>query len=61
MCSLLLYVKRIILFNRVYGRYAFALGVVFVVSNVLAGALNFYVGSDGAWDSLQNLKRDSPF
>ena len=47
MCSLLLYVKRIVAFNEQYGRYAFVLGVVFIVANVLAGSLNFYLGSGG--------------
>ena len=37
MCSLLLYVKRIIMFNQNYGRYAFVLGVVFIAANVQAG------------------------
>ena len=47
MCSLLLYVKRIIMFNRNYGRYAFVLGVVFIAANVLSGSINFVIGSQG--------------
>lgn len=56
MCSLLLYVKRIIMFNQRYGRYAFLLGVVFIVSNAVAGGLNFYKGSNYGWQSLENYK-----
>ncbi len=55
MCSLLLYVKRIMMFNQRYGRFAFALGLVFIISNVIAGGLNFYLGS-GGWESIQSLK-----
>jgi len=44
MCSLLLYVKRIIQFNREYGRFAFLLGIVFIGSNLFAGSFNFYIG-----------------
>ena len=55
MCSLLLYVKRIILFNRQYGRFAFMLGVIFISSNVLAGAINFYLGS-GGWSTILQMK-----
>jgi len=47
MCSLLLYVKRIIMFNQNYGRYAFVLGVVFIAANVLSGSINFVIGSQG--------------
>ena len=60
MCSLLLYVKRIVAFNEQYGRYAFVLGVVFIVANVLAGSLNFYLGS-GGWANVVKLKHDSMF
>lgn len=59
MCSLLLYVKRIIQFNQRYGRFAFALGVVFIIANVLAGSLNFYLGT-GGWLPMQDLKVKSP-
>jgi hypothetical protein len=45
MCSLLLYVKRIIGYNAAYGRSSFFLGAVFIGSNVLAGSFNFYIGS----------------
>ena len=55
MCSLMLYVKRIIAFNQQYGKHAFILGVVFIVANVLSGAVNFYVGS-GGWETLFKLK-----
>ena len=58
MCSLLLYVKRIIMFNQQYGRYAFVLGVVFICSNLLAGAFNFFIGTVKLED-LNNFKRDS--
>jgi hypothetical protein len=47
MCSLLLYVKRILAFNEQYGRYAFVLGVVFIIANIVAGSLNFYLGNGG--------------
>lgn len=47
--------KRILLFNQRYGRFAFALGLVFIISNVLAGALNFYLGS-GGWVPIYELK-----
>jgi hypothetical protein len=55
MCSILLYVKRIMLFNQRYGKYACLLGIVFIVSNVLAGSVNFYLGS-GGWQSVKDLK-----
>lgn len=55
MCSILLYVKRIIHFNQRYGRFAFALGVVFIIANVMAGSLNFYLGS-GGYESVRNMK-----
>jgi hypothetical protein len=55
MCSILLYVKRIMLFNQRYGKYACALGIVFIVSNVLAGGVNFYLGS-GGWYPVKDLK-----
>lgn len=55
MCSILLYVKRIILFNQRYGRFAFALGIVFIIANVMAGSLNFYLGS-GGYDPITSLK-----
>ena len=58
MCSILLYVKRIIVYNQRYGRYAFILGAVFIGSNVLAGGLNFYLGS-GGWEPVMNLKQDN--
>ena len=60
MCSLLLYVKRIIAFNAAYGRSAFLLGAVFIGSNVLAGSFNFYLGSLTAAD-LQAFKTESSF
>lgn len=56
MCSILLYVKRIIMFNQRYGRFAFALGIVFIIANVLAGGLNFYLGS-GGWEPINKLKQ----
>ncbi len=59
MCSLMLYVKRIMQFNQRYGRFAFALGIVFIIANVLAGGLNFYLGT-GGWQPIQDLKSRSP-
>lgn len=58
MCSILLYVKRIMMFNQRYGRFAFALGLVFIIANVAAGGLNFYLGS-GGWFSIVRLKKTS--
>jgi len=55
MCSILLYVKRIMQFNQRYGRFAFALGIVFIIANVLAGGLNFYLGT-GGWVPIEDLK-----
>ena len=60
MCSILLYVKRIIMFNRSYGRYAFVLGIVFIVANVLSGSINFVIGSKGFY-SIQQWKKDNLF
>ena len=57
MCSLLLYVKRIIMFNQNYGRYAFVLGVVFIAANVLSGSINFVIGSQG-FHTIQKWKQD---
>jgi uncharacterized membrane protein len=47
MCSFLFYVKRIIMFNRNYGRYAFVLGVVLIAANVLSESINFVIGLQG--------------
>jgi hypothetical protein len=55
MCSLMLYVKRIIFHDPQYGKHAFILGAVFIVANILSGGVNFYVGS-GGWQTLFNLK-----
>jgi hypothetical protein len=55
MCSLMLYVKRIIAFDQHYGKHAFILGIIFIIANVLSGAVNFYIGS-GGWLTLFNLK-----
>lgn len=55
MCSVLLYVKRIMQFNQAYGRYAFVLGLVFFVSNVVSGGTNFYLGS-GGWETVVLMK-----
>lgn len=60
MCSLMLYVKRIIFYDAQYGKYAFILGVVFIVANLLSGGVNFYVGS-GGWQTLFNLKCQHTF
>ena len=60
MCSLLLYVKRIIMFNENYGKHAFILGVVFIIANVVSGGVNFYVGS-GGWESIFDIKCNSQF
>jgi uncharacterized membrane protein len=57
MCSLLLYVKRIIAFNQSYGRYAFFLGVVFIAANVLSGSINFVIGSQG-FENVQEWKKN---
>ena len=58
MCSLLLYVKRIIMFNENYGKHAFILGVVFIIANVVSGGVNFYVGN-GGWESIFDIKCNS--
>ncbi len=52
MCSILLYVKRIIVYNREYGRSAFVLGLVFIGSNLFAGSFNFYIGAKTLTDYL---------
>ena len=46
------------LFNQRYGKFAFVLGVVFIAANILAGGLNFYLGS-GGWNAVFDLKRDN--
>ena len=46
------------MFNERYGRFAFALGVVFIFANVIAGSLNFYLGS-GGWQPVYSLKERS--
>ena len=43
-CSIFLYVKRIAIFNEEYGKTVFLEAVVFIVSNVLAGIFNFWMG-----------------
>ena len=57
MCSILLYVKRIIAFNQRYGRFAFALGIVFILANVLAGSLNFYMGTGDGYAAIRDMKQ----
>lgn len=47
------------MFNQRYGRFAFGLGVVFIIANVFAGAINFYLGS-GGWEPISDLKKTSP-
>ena len=51
--------KRILAFNANYGRHAFILGVAFIIANLLAGGLNFYMGS-GGWIDVVQLKVSSP-
>jgi hypothetical protein len=60
MCSLLLYVKRIIMFNENYGKHAFILGVVFIIANVVSGGVNFYIGS-GGWEGIFEIKCTNQF
>lgn len=55
LCSLMLYVKRIMAFNQRYGRFAFFLGLVFVIANVIAGSVNFYMGS-GGYQGIMDMK-----
>lgn len=43
------------MFNQRYGRFAFALGIVFILANVMAGTLNFYLGS-GGYESVKEMK-----
>jgi len=59
MCSILLYVKRIIVYSREYGRSAFVLGLVFIGSNIFAGSFNFYIGGMKLTDYL-SLKSETP-
>lgn len=35
------------------------MGIVFIVSNVLAGGLNFYLGN-GGWQTLATMKLQNP-
>jgi hypothetical protein len=35
------------------------LGIVFIVSNVLGGGLNFYLGN-GGWQTLKTMKEQNP-
>lgn len=51
----MLYVKRIMAFNQRYGRFAFFLGLVFVIANVVAGSVNFYMGS-GGYQGIMDMK-----
>jgi hypothetical protein len=46
-CAILLFVKRIMSFNALYGRFAMLLGIIFIIANVLAASMNFYLGSGG--------------
>jgi hypothetical protein len=43
-CSIFLYVKRIAIFNEEYGKTVFLEASVFIISNVLAGIFNFWMG-----------------
>ena len=46
------------MFNAIYGRYAMLLGVVFIIANVIAASMNFYLGSGGT-DDIESLKENS--
>ena len=41
------YVKRVLMFNQNYGRYAFVHLVVLIAANVLSGSMNFVIASQG--------------
>ena len=49
----MLYVKRIMAFNSVYGKYSMLLGFTFVLANALSGSVNFYLGSGGLADEIK--------
>jgi hypothetical protein len=40
-------VKRLMLLNPVYGRFALLVGIVFIGANILACAMYFYIGYGG--------------
>lgn len=45
-------------FHRVYGRFAMLLGIFFIFANIIAGSMNFYLGS-GYASNVDDLKRDN--
>jgi hypothetical protein len=57
-CSVLLYVKRIMQFNNRYGRFAMLLGIIFILANVMAASMNFYLGSGGV-NGIMKIKLDN--
>lgn len=44
MCSILLYLKRIHLINAQYAKVVFFEATIFILSNIAAGAFNFWLG-----------------
>lgn len=45
-------------YNRNYGKQAMLLGIFFIFANVIAGSMNFYLGS-GNIETIDNLKADN--
>jgi hypothetical protein len=46
------------MFNNRYGRFALLLGIIFILANVMAASMNFYLGSGGIID-VDDLKKSS--
>jgi hypothetical protein len=42
----MLYVKRIIAFNQDYGKFAFVMGIVFIMANAISAIVYFIIGKD---------------
>lgn len=47
-CSVYLYLKRIYLLNRKYGKAVLVEAFVFIISNIIAGSFNFWITNNGS-------------
>lgn len=60
-CSVYLYLKRIYLLNRKYGKAVLVEALVFIISNIIAGSFNFWITNNGSvLITLLNLDDTTP-
>jgi len=60
-CSVYLYLRRIYLLNRKYGKAVLGEAFVFIISNIIAGSFNFWITNNGyVLITLLNLDDTTP-